>query len=200
MGRPVERDGLRTAFGKQPAPGPVHAGLQGLEGDAQADRRYHGGPEMAALGYSADHYPAWRVELDWPALPLGGFGENLSVSGASEQSVCIGDVWRAGSAVFQIASPRKPCHKISAYWGRPDLLLLVQQSGRSGWYLRVLEEGSLSAGDAIELVDRPHPQWSVARANLAALQRKSEAARELAEVPALSGRWKAWLLGHPARI
>ena len=200
MARPVERDGLRTAFGKQPAPGPVHAGHQGLEGDAQADRRYHGGPEMAALAYSADHYPAWRVELDWPALPLGGFGENLSVSGASEQSVCIGDVWRAGSAVLQIASPRKPCHKISAYWGRPDLLLLVQQSGRSGWYLRVLEEGGLSAGDAIELVDRPHPQWSVARANLAALQRKSEAARELAEVFALSGRWKAWLLGHPARI
>ena len=66
--------------------------------------------------------------------------------------------------------------------------------------MRVLEEGSLSAGDAIELTDRPHPQWSVARANLAALQRKSEAARELAEVSALSGRWKAWLLGHPARI
>src|SRR5207253_6200200 len=122
VGLPRNAGEMRTAFGKRSVAGPVRAGRTNLEGDEQADRRYHGGPDMAVLAYAADHYPAWRAELSWPELPLGGFGENLSVSGATEETVCIGDVWRAGSAVFQIASPRKPCHKISDYWGRPDLL------------------------------------------------------------------------------
>jgi MOSC domain-containing protein YiiM len=77
---------MRTGFGKSPVPGPVRVGHSNLAGDGQADRRYHGGPDMAVLAYSADHYPAWRSELDWPELPLGGFGENLSIEGAAEDS------------------------------------------------------------------------------------------------------------------
>jgi hypothetical protein len=83
---------------------------------------------MAVLACSADHYPAWRTELTFAGFPLGGFGENLSVEGASEETVCIGDVWQAGKAALQVASPRKPCSKISQFWSRPTLLKSVERS------------------------------------------------------------------------
>jgi len=184
-----------TAFGKRPVEGAVRVGRENLEGDAQADRRHHGGPEMAVLAYSADHYPAWRAELSWPELGPGGFGENLSVEGASEETACIGDVWRAGTALLQISSPRNPCHKIADYWGRPELLERVLQRGRFGWYLRVLEEGELSAGAEVQRVERPHPEWTVLRAHRAAMERRLDrgAARELSRLAALSPRWQEWL-------
>jgi MOSC domain-containing protein YiiM len=155
---------MRTAFGKRQVLGPVRVGRENLEGDKQADRRHHGGPEMALLAYAADHYPSWREELSWPSLPFGGFGENLTVSGVSEETACIGDVWRAGSALLQISKPRAPCQKISEFWGRPKLLARVWESGRFGWYLRVLEEGVLQAGDEVLLVERRPPQLTVLRA------------------------------------
>lgn len=199
VGQPARKGDLRTAFGKQPVLFEVHVGREGIEGDGQADRRYHGGPDMAVLAYSADHYPAWRAELAWPELPLGGFAENLSIEGATEATVCVGDVWRAGTAALQVASPRTPCSKISRYWGRPDLLKLVERSGRFGWYLRVLREGTLGAGAEIALVERPHPEWTVQRAYRAGVDRAHDrdAARQLAQVAALSDRWKAWLAGNP---
>lgn len=200
IGKPARVAGMRTAFGKRPVSGPARVARTNLEGDAQADPRYHGGPDMAVLAYSADHYPAWREELDWVDLPLGGFGENLSVAGATEETVCIGDLWRAGSAVLQVASPRRPCRKISAYWGRPGLLGLVRRSGRIGWYLRVVEEGWLERGATVELIGRPHPEWSVRRAFAAARERRGPPALALASVPALSERWRGWLRGEPARI
>jgi len=202
VGKPALVGEMRTAFGKQPVVFEVRVGRQNIEGDGQADRRYHGGPDMAVLAYSAEHYPLWRAELSWPELPLGGFGENLSVEGATEETVCIGDVWRAGSTALQVASPRKPCSKISDYWGRPDLLKLVEHTGRFGWYLRVLEEGALGAGAQIALIERPHPDWTVARAYRIGIARAKDrgAARELAQLAALADRWKAWLIGKPARI
>jgi MOSC domain-containing protein YiiM len=200
VGKPAVVNGVRTAFGKRAVPGMVRVSRLNLDGDSQADRRYHGGPDMAVLAYSADHYRLWRSELAWPDLPLGAFGENLSVSGATEETVCIGDVWLAGSAVLQVASPRKPCRKISGYWGRSDLLQRVHESGRTGWYLRVITEGSVEAGARILLLERPHPEWPIHRAFSAALARNRGKARALADVAALSGRWKAWLRGEPARV
>jgi MOSC domain-containing protein YiiM len=200
---PVAQHGsMRTAFGKQPVAFAVRVGVEGLAGDAQEDRRYHGGPEMAVLAYSADHYPSWRTELSFAGFPLGGFGENLSVEGASEETVCIGDVWQAGEAALQVASPRKPCSKISRFWSRPALLKSVERSGRTGWYLRVLQEGELQAGDAVRLLERPHPQWNVLRAFRVGVRprRMREEALELAQVAALSERWKSWLRGEPALV
>jgi len=200
VGRPTAIKGMRTAFGKRGVGGPVRVGRLNLDGDGQADHRYHGGPDMAVLAYSADHYRLWRSELDWPELALGGFGENLSVSGATEDTVCVGDVWSAGSAILQIASPRKPCRKISRYWGRSDLLQRVHQSGRIGWYLRVIAEGWVEAGAAVSLLERPHPEWPLRRARLAALDRNRAEARALSEVAALAHRWKSWLHGDPVRV
>lgn len=199
-GRPkqlVDADGARwtTAFGKAPVQGAVKLRTLGLEGDGVADKRYHGGVDMAVLAYSADHYPEWRTLLSRPELPLGGFGENLSVLGATEESVYLGDVWSIGGARLQVASPRKPCSAISRFSGIPDLLKRVEKSGRIGWYLRVLEEGPLEAGQEVRLVERPHPDWSVARAMRVGRARKKDpaAARALIECAALSERWKAWL-------
>lgn len=141
-------------FGKQPVLGPARVGPQNIEGDKQLDRRFHGGPDKAVLAYSADHYPLWRAELSWPELPLGGFAENLSVEGATEETARIGDVWRAGTAVLQISQPRGPCAKIPRFWKRPELLKLVFATGRTGWYLRVLEPGVLQAGDEIALIEK----------------------------------------------
>lgn len=195
-GRPQQHeDGFRTGYGKARVEGPVRIFTDHLDGDWQADRRYHGGPDMAVLAYAASHYARWREELDWPSLPHGGFGENCTVEGATEGDTCIGDVWRLGSATLQIASPRKPCRTISRYWRKPELLRLVEETGRIGWYLRVLEEGVVEEGQGIELLERPHPEWTVARAMHIARQRKHdpEPALLLGAVAALSDRWKAFL-------
>jgi MOSC domain-containing protein YiiM len=153
-----------SAFLKDPVAGPVLLRTTNLEGDRQADPRVHGGPEMAVLAYSADHYPAWREELGIAEMGPGGFAENFTISGQDELSVCIGDVYRVGMATVQVSQPRGPCYKISYRWKRPDLLARCEANGHHGWYLRVLEEGVVEAGRPVELLERPNPEWSVRRA------------------------------------
>ena len=187
--------GWTTGYGKVTVYGPVRVGRENLEGDGQADRRWHGGPDMAVLAYPEEHYGRWREELDWGGLPYGGFGENLTVGGTTEGAACLGDVWRAGTALLQISEPRKPCRNISRYWERPGLLRLVGRSGRHGFYLRVLEEGAVEAGQEVRLVERPHPDWSVARATAArrGAARAPVEARALLGVAALGNDWRAHL-------
>lgn len=184
-----------TGYGKRPVPS-ARVGLLNLEGDGQADHRHHGGPEMAVLAYGADHYAGWRRELDWPGMPLGAFAENLSVEGADEEGVCIGDVWEVGEARLQVSEPRKPCRNISRYWERRDLLKQVERSGRFGWYLRVLREGRLAAGQEVRLAARPQPLWPVARAMRARLGKAKDLAEAhaLAALPELGADWRAKLL------
>ncbi|MBA2565353.1 MAG: MOSC domain-containing protein [Gemmatimonadetes bacterium] len=204
LGDPDARDRLRrpfrTAFVKEAVEGEVTVGPLGLEGDSQSDRRHHGGPEMAILAYSADHYPAWRQELGLPEMGPGGFGENLTIAGVDETSVCIGDTYAVGGARLQVSQPRAPCYNISRRWGRQDLMLRVVQTGRTGWYLRVLAAGPVAAGDLLRLEERPLPGWSVARvARVAGVTRDGEPsgltdlAREralLAASPLLSPTWR----------
>jgi MOSC domain-containing protein YiiM len=181
-----------TGYAKHPVPGPVRVGRTHLYGDGQADRRWHGGPEMAVLAYPAVHYLRWAEELSWPDIPPGAFGENLTVSGTTEDEACLGDVWRAGGATLQISEPRKPCKNISRFWKRQELLQLVVRSGRYGFYLRVLEEGTVAAGEEVRLVERPHPEWTVARAMQARMQagERPAEADALLRVPALGKDWR----------
>jgi MOSC domain-containing protein YiiM len=185
--------GWTTGYGKAPVHGPVRVRRENLEGDGQADRRWHGGAEMAALAYPEEHYASWRDELGWPGLPYGAFGENLTVDGTTEEAACLGDVWRAGTALLQISEPRKPCKNISRFWNRPDLLRLVERTGRHGFYLRVLQEGVVAAGQEIRLIDRPHPDWSVARAMAArrSARRDGAEAQALLGIEALGKDWRA---------
>lgn len=181
-----------TTFIKDEVGEPVWLGREGIEGNRVADPRVHGGPQQAALFYSADHYPYWRLELGIDEMGPGGFGENFSVRGLNEQDVCVGDRYRAGDAVVEVSQPRGPCYKISWRWNRPDLLPLVEENGRHGWYVRVLEEGAVSPGDALELLERPHPDWTIAKVSRAMRRRKQDrtTAAALATVPALSPEWR----------
>jgi MOSC domain-containing protein YiiM len=186
-GQPWDR-AWTTAFWKDPVAGPVMLRTLNLDGDGQADRYGHGGPDQAALCYSADHYPRWREELVLPEMSPGGFGENLTIAGQDEHSVCIGDVYSAGGALIQVSKPRGPCFKISWRWRRADLQARVEASGRHGWYVRVLYEGLVEAGQEVCLEERPHPDWSVRAAGdvIRFRKRRPELAAQLARCEALA--------------
>ncbi len=186
-----------TGFYKTPVGGSVVARRTNLDGDAQADLMNHGGVDKAVCVYSLDHYAYWRgvlaahgIERD--AVTPGAFGENFSIEGLVEADVCIGDVWRIGDAAFQISQPRQPCWKLARRWGIKTLAAQVIETGKTGWYLRVLEEGPVAAGMAISLAERPCPEWTVARANWVMHEAKGdrEAARALAAVVWLSQSWR----------
>jgi MOSC domain-containing protein YiiM len=182
----------RSAYDKSPIAGPVRVRALGVEGDEQYDREVHGGVHMAVLAYDSGHYPGWRAELALPEIGPGGFGENLVVSGADESSVCIGDVWRLGTATLQVSQPRGPCANISRRWNREAFLQRVTETARGGWYLRVLEEGVIEAGSTIERIERTHAGWSVERVFRARIDRETpeETLAAIADLEALSPEWR----------
>jgi MOSC domain-containing protein YiiM len=180
-----------TGFFKTPVEGRVFANLTNLAGDGQADLTHHGGIDKAVLAYSADHYPKWRDELRLPDMPYGAFGENLTIAGLTERSVCIGDVFRIGEAVFEVSQPRQPCWKLARRWRMHELTPAVVRNGRSGWYFRVLERGWIEAGEPVALQARPNAGWTIARAHEILHHRKTDVplALELASLPQLSNSW-----------
>ena len=184
-----------TGFYKEPVVGPVHLGSTNLEGDGQADLVNHGGPDKAVLAYSADHYPVWRSELGMPDLAFGAFGENFTVTGQTEKDVCLGDRWVLGEVRLEVSQPRLPCWKLARRWRIKDLALRVDRTGRSGWYFRVVQEGSVTANQVWSLEHRPFPEWTVARANELWLHDKTNFtdASELEALPCLAVSWKEML-------
>src|SRR5260221_2090696 len=155
---------VRTSIFKSPVPGRVRVDRENLEGDRQSDRAVHGGRDKAVYAYPSEHYPAWRGEMPDLEFPWGAFGENLTTEGLLEDTVRLGDRLRAGSAEFVVTQPRMPCYKLGIRFGRPDMVKRFLRSGRSGFYLAVLREGELAAGDAVEIISRDERQVSVAEA------------------------------------
>lgn len=183
---------VRTAIWKDPVAGPVRVSPLSLEGDGQADLEVHGGAEKAVYAYPSEHYAPWRRELGLAELAWGSFGENLTTQGLAEAELGIGDRLRVGSAELCVTQPRVPCFKLGVRFARPELVRLFLASGRSGFYLAVAREGTLRAGDAIEIVAR-HPQrLSVADAADLQAGRTHDAAllRRAADHPALSEGWR----------
>lgn len=160
-----------SGIDKRPVDRPLRLGPQGFEGDEQADRRVHGGPEKAVHHYPFDHHAAWARDLagllpqvSHPRLDApGAFGENISTRGMTEADVAVGDVFRLGTALVQVSQGRQPCWKLSRRFGVADMARRVQDSGRTGWYYRVLEPGVAAPGDRMLLLDRLAPEWSLAR-------------------------------------
>lgn len=191
---PVDRPWSTGSF-KAPVAGPVWLGRINLAGDGQADRKHHGGPDKAVCVYPAAHYPAWRADLGKPDFPFGAFGENFTVEGLTEEAVCIGDTYAIGEARVQVSQPRQPCWKLSRRWRIKDLALRVQTTGRTGWYFRVLDEGNVAPGLPLVLLDRPFPEWPIARANrvMHGARHDREAAAALAGCPLLSASWRETL-------
>jgi MOSC domain-containing protein YiiM len=189
--------GWRSGIFKAPISGPVNVTSAGVEGDQQADLKNHGGPDNVILAYDAGHYPVWRDRLTLPDLAPGSFGENFTVAGFSDDTVCIGDVWHVGpELILQVTQPRQPCFKLARRLGRPDIVKMIVENSWGGWYLRVLHEGTAEAGMAIRLGERRHPEWPVARAVQTMYARKADPAPALAlaSVPELSARWKRELV------
>ena len=206
LGTPAATDPLarpwRSAFFKGAVTGPVNVTSLGLEGDQQADTKHHGGPQQALLMYSADHFSVWRTEFGLEGLEGGGFGENLTIAGFAEPDVSIGDIMRVGTALVQIGQPRQPCSNINRRWGRKGITEAVTENGRGGWYLRVLETGTLQAGDAVELMGRPYPELTVARACDAFYRRCNDTAvlGAFIDCPALTDNFRRGLQRRLAEL
>ena len=198
VGRPreVEWRGrtVRTSIWKDPVDGPVRVATLNLDGDAQSDLRVHGGPEKAVYAYPSEHYAYWRRELAIDALPWGAFGENLTTSGITEMEIAIGDRLRIGSVELMVTQPRLPCFKLGIRFDREDMIKRFIHSGRSGFYLAVVQEGVLAAGDRLEILSRDSHHVTVA--DVARTEDDSFDQRLLERViaaPALPESWKRHL-------
>lgn len=191
---PLGPDGVPSAFVKRPVTGPVQVQRLGLVGDEQADLSVHGGPEKAVYGYAVGNYSAWRQEYPHhdALLGPGAFGENLAIVGLQEADLCVGDVHAIGSALLQVCQPRQPCFKFALRFGDNALPRAMTRNGRSGWYYRVVQEGSLTAGDPVTLHERPNPDFPFAR--LVAIINRSPATTDelvrMRDLPGLATQWQ----------
>jgi MOSC domain-containing protein YiiM len=165
-----------------------------FEGDRQADLKHHGGPDKAVCVYSFDHYPYWEEWFGHPLQP-GAFSENLTLGGLRETEVCIGDCFRAGRAVVQLSQPRQPCTKLAGKNGRKDLPGAIHHNGFSGFYVRVISEGLVKAGDAFEWVERHPAAVTVSFANevMYKIRKDSDSLRRILAVAELSDAWRETL-------
>jgi MOSC domain-containing protein YiiM len=160
-------DRIATGIHKSPVEGRIAAKRLNLDGDRQADLAVHGGPEKAIYAYPIEHYAYWREELPGVPLPSGVFGENLTIEGLLEPMVRVGDILRIGTTELVVTQPRMPCFKLNARFQRGDMVRRFLRSGRTGFYLAVLQEGHLGAGDDMALT--PSPEHAVTIAEVAAL-------------------------------
>jgi len=193
--QPYGPNGEPSAHCKTQVSGSVAIGLLGLAGDEQADLKKHGGVDKAILHYACDHYAAWlrqRPELSQHFGSPGAFGENISTVGLTEATICIGDRFRLGTGTVEVSQGRKPCWKLSHRFGSPEMVRDVVRTGKGGWYYRVIETGYVSAGDSVELVDRPCPEWPVSKVTglLLGDTCNPDELSELAQLELLSKNWQ----------
>ena len=180
-----------TGIRKQPVAGSLHLGKLGFENDGVGDLKHHGGDDKAVCVYSLDHYPYWEDALGI-RLPVAAFGENLTVSNLHEDDICIGDIFQLGTAVVQVSQPRQPCRTLTARYGRDNLIKLVVDSGRTGLYFRVLEEGIVKKGDELILKERDPRSVSVSFASHTYHHDRKNcgAIEKVLAVPVLSASWQ----------
>lgn len=190
-----------TSFVRVPDPEPRRLFTTHLEGNQQADTQNHGTPNQAVLLYGGAHYPQWHEELGIAEMGPGAFGENFTIAGLTEWDACIGDTYEIGDARIQVTGPRYPCWKIEERWKTPGLTARVAQTGRTGWYCRVLREGTIVAGYEVLLVDRPCPDWTIALVNDFGHRRSTDVdlARDLIACPLLPDWWSD-LIRHNLRL
>ena len=191
--RPLGPKTVPSAIAKTPVTGPVEIGPLGLAGDAQGDPARHGGVDKAVHVYPRAHYADWARDLPARAdrFAPGAFGENIVLDGLTEADVCIGDRFDLGTAQVELSQARQPCWKLNLRFDLPDMARQVQQTGRTGWYLRVLAPGVVAAGDRMVLTARPNPDWDLARVQRL-LYRDATDRTALAEFAGLAGLSASW--------
>jgi MOSC domain-containing protein YiiM len=181
-GRPA-----RSAIDKRPVSGPVEVGPLGLDGDTVADKVNHGGLEQAVYAYAREDLDWWTEQLGRELLS-GVFGENITTAGMDVSSALIGETWRVGSVVLQVTSARIPCETFKSWLGEPRWVKRFAAAGRPGAYLRVLTPGPVSAGDDLEVLNRPAVSVTVAESMLA-FYGDDELMRRLLEVEGRGAKW-----------
>jgi MOSC domain-containing protein YiiM len=181
---------LMSAIGKAPVEGRVRVSGVNVEGDDQADRRVHGGPDKAVYAYASEDREWWSRELERD-LPPGMFGENLSTSGVDVSGAVVGEHWLIGTVELEVCQPRLPCAKLGLRFGDPLMVKRFGEAARPGAYLRIIREGSLGAGDAVEVVRVPSHGVTVRDVFTAILLDESGLARAAAapELPAGLADW-----------
>ncbi|NJD06468.1 MAG: MOSC domain-containing protein [Methylococcaceae bacterium] len=180
-----------TGIYKRPVDGAQQVTVNGLAADEQADLENHGGPDKAIYAYTLENYNYWRTELGREFGP-GQFGENFTVTGMPDEAVHIGDVFRCGALLLQVTQPRVPCFKLGIRMGDKAFVGRFHHSGRVGFYLRVLETGSVEAGTAIEPVRRDPAALNIRDAMLALTKgpRQQEIIAQALAIEALSEAWR----------
>ena len=186
---------VRTGIFKDPVNGPVTIRKLNLAGDQQADLTVHGGAEKAVYAYPSEHYEYWRRKLPEVQFSWGKFGENFTTEGLAEDSLCIGDRLRVGSAMLMVTQPRMPCYKLALRFDRDDMIKRFLTSQRSGFYFSVIEEGEAQAGSKVEIMSRdPHRVAVVDIVRLYLRQAHDpELLHRAMNVSALPQNWKAEL-------
>lgn len=198
IGRPrlVLRNGepVSTSIFKEPIAGRVMMRTLNLDGDRQADLSVHGGPSKAVYVYPAEHYDFWKHEFPEMELPWGMFGENFTTTGLLETETNIGDRFRIGAAEVTVTEPRLPCYKLGIRFGRTDIIKRFLQSERTGFYLAVLQEGEVGAGDELELIERNTHDVRVNDITRLYTREQHNAAllRRAIEVEALPENWRGY--------
>jgi MOSC domain-containing protein YiiM len=185
-----------SAIATAPRDGPVRVEGVNLAGDDQADRRVHGGPDKAVYAYASEDVAWWSRELGRELAP-GMFGENLTLAGVDVSGARVGERWRIGDVELEVCQPRLPCAKLGLRFGDPLMVRRFAEAGRPGAYLRILREGSLAAGDAVEVLFRPDHEVSVALVSASILLDETLLARA-AQAPALPAELARWMLERAA--
>lgn len=181
-----------TGIFKEPVHGRIMLRTLNLDGDGQADLKAHGGTYKAAYVYSIENYDYWKRELRRTDFSFGQFGENFTVEGMLDDAVHVGDQFRVGSALVEVTQPRVPCFKLGIKMGMPQFPKMFLASGRPGFYLRVLEEGEVGAGDAVATVKTDPERMTVQEIChlLYFDQQNLEGAKKALRIRALSRGWR----------
>ncbi len=179
-----------SAIWKTPVEGRVAARGVNLEGDEQADRTVHGGPDKAVYAYALEDIRLWESELG-RALGPGAFGENLTTEGVDVTGAVIGERWEVGTVCLEVSEPRTPCWKLAARMEDDAFLRRFTEAGRPGAYLRIVREGELGAGDAIEVTSRPEHGMTAGDVLRIYSRDRGEIAK-LVDIPELAKSWREW--------
>jgi MOSC domain-containing protein YiiM len=187
---------LNTGIFKKPVSGRVLLRTLNLEGDRQADLTVHGGPYKAVYAYPSEHYEYWRGELAGMDLPWGAFGENFTTEGLMESDLHVGDILKIGSAVVMVRQPRMPCYKLAAKFQRDDMIERFMDSGRTGFYFSVEQEGEVGEGDVIEFISRNPDGITIAEMNRLFVREKYnlELLRKATATAALPESWREYFV------
>lgn len=185
---------VSTGIFKEPVLGRVRVRALNLDGDRQADLSVHGGANKAVYAYPSEHYEFWRRELPEMELPWGLFGENLTTESLFESELNIGDKFKVGTTLLMVTQPRMPCYKLGIRFGDPGIIKRFLESGRTGFYFAVLEEGEVGAGDPIELMEMD--QHGVRVSDITRLytseKHNVDLLRRALEVEALPESWRGY--------